>query len=93
VFEDKDRNGKFDGGDARLGSQTVLVTNPNATQRIQEVTTDASGNFGFAGLGAGEYRVSVQIPKGYERTNDDSMTVNLGGNQGVKEVQFGIAQR
>ena len=93
VFEDKDRNGKYDGGDVLMASQTVLVTNPSASKRIKEVTTDASGTFGFAGLGAGEYRVSVQIPKGYERTNDDSMTLNVKASQAATQVQFGIAQR
>ena len=92
MFEDKDRNGKFDGGDVRLESQTVLVTNPSASKRIQEVTTDASGNFGFAGLAAGEYRVSVQIPKGYDRTTDDSLTFTVGANPVAREVQFGIAR-
>ena len=91
VFEDKNKNGQFDGADVRLGSQTVLVTNPSATKRIQEVTTDASGSFGFAGLADGEYRVSLQIPTSYRRTTDDSLTLKVTANQAASEVQFGIA--
>ena len=91
VFEDKNKNGQFDGADVRLGSQTVLVTNPSATKRIQEVTTDASGSFGFAGLADGEYRVSLQIPTSYRRTTDDSLTLKVTAKQTASEVQFGIA--
>ena len=91
VFEDKNKNGQFDGADVRLGSQTVLVTNPSATKRIQEVTTDASGNFGFAGLADGEYRVSLQVPASYRRTTDDSLTLKVTANQTASEVHFGIA--
>ena len=91
VFEDKNKNGQFDGADVRLGSQTVLVTNPSATKRIQEVTTDASGNFGFAGLADGEYRVSLQVPTSYRRTTDDSLTLKVTANQTASEVHFGIA--
>ena len=91
VFEDKNKNGQFDGADVRLGSQTVLVTNPSATKRIQEVTTDASGSFGFAGLADGEYRVSLQVPASYRRTPDDSLTLKVTANQTASEVHFGIA--
>ena len=54
VFEDKNRNGQFDTGDERLGSQTVLVTNPSATKRLHNGTTDTSGSFRFGDLADGE---------------------------------------
>ena len=93
VFEDKNRNGFLDAGEERLGSQTVLVTNPSATKRLHNTTTDASGNFRFGDLADGEYRVSVIVPEGFDRTNDDSFSVTVLGNQPMPEVHFGIARR
>lgn len=93
VFEDKNRNGLFDTGEERLGSQTVIVTNPSATKRLHNTTTDASGSFRFADLRDGEYRVSVMVPEGFDRTNDDSFSVMVLGNQPMAEVHFGLARR
>ena len=93
VFDDKNRNGAFDEGDLRLPSTTVLVTNPSATKRIQDLTTDATGVFRVDGLGDGEYRISVQIPEGFARTNDDSFSVKLSAGQPAPEVHFGVTRR
>jgi hypothetical protein len=92
VFEDKNQNGQFDTGDERLGAQTVLVTNPSATKRLHNATTDATGSFRFADLPDGEYRVMVMIPDGFYRTNDDSFNVTVLGDQPMSEVHFGIAR-
>ena len=46
----------LDESDARAAGRTVLVTNPDATRRIQSATTDPSGQFRFAVLPGGEYR-------------------------------------
>jgi hypothetical protein len=93
VFEDKNRNGQFDTGDERLGSQTVLVTNLSATKRLHNATTDGTGSFRFGDLPDGEYRVSVLVPDGFDRTNDDSFSVTVLGNQPMAEVHFGVARR
>ena len=92
VFEAKNQNGLFDTGDERLGAQTVLVTNPSATKRLHNATTDATGNFRFGDLPDGEYRVMVMIPDGFYRTNDDSFNVTVLGEQPMSEVHFGIAR-
>lgn len=93
VFDDKNRNGQFDTGDERLGSATVVVTNLAATKRLHNATTDASGSFRFGDLADGEYRVSVLVPDGFDRTNDDSFSVTVLGNQPMAEVHFGVARR
>ena len=91
VFEDKNHNGAMDAGESRLSGQTVLVTNASATQRITSTTTNAEGRFEFGDLRDGELRVSVQVPKGYARTNDDSFTVTVADDRPLREVYFGIA--
>ena len=93
VFDDKNKNGTLDDSEGRLPSQVVLITNPSATKRIQDLTTDAMGVFRVDGLGDGEYRVSVQIPAGYQRTNDDSFSLKIAKGQPVPEVHFGITKR
>ena len=93
VFDDKNKNGTFDDGEMRLPSQVVLVTNPSATKRIQDLTTDAMGVFRVDGLADGEYRISVQIPEGFQRTNDDSFSLKIATGQPVPEVHFGITRR
>jgi hypothetical protein len=93
VFDDRNRNGQFDTGDERLGSQTVLVTNLSATKRLHNATTDTSGSFRFGDLADGEYRVMVLVPDGFDRTNDDSFSVTVLGNQPMAEVHFGLARR
>lgn len=92
VFEDKNQNGLFDTGDERLGAQTVLITNLSATKRLHDATTDATGSFRFGDLPDGEYRVTVMIPEGFYRTNDDSFNLLVLGDQPMPEVHFGIAR-
>ena len=92
VFEDKNRNGAYDGGDDRMTGQTVLITNLPATQIIRSMMTDSTGNFRVDGLKDGEYRISVQIPAGFTRTNDDSFNVKITASQPAPQIMFGISR-
>ena len=91
VFEDKNRDGAYDGGDDRMPGQTVLITNLSASQIIKSMMTDSTGNFRVDGLKDGEYRVSVQIPAGFTRTNDDSLKLKIIAGQPAPQVLFGIS--
>lgn len=93
VFEDRNRNGRFDAGDVRMAQQTVVLTNPDATQRIQTITTDGDGTFRFEKLPPADYRVSLQIPERFERTNDDSFLVTISPDQSVPEMALGIVRQ
>ena len=93
VFEDRNRNGRFDAGDVRMARQTVVLTNPDATQRIQTITTDGDGTFRFEKLPPADYRVSLQVPESFERTNDDSFLVTISADQSVPERAFGIVRQ
>lgn len=90
VFEDRNRNGLFDANDTRRAQLTVVLTNPSGTQQIRSAITDADGSFRLENLSAGEYRVTLQIPKGFERTNDDSFVLTVNADETAREVQFGI---
>lgn len=91
VFNDRDRNGTFDSSDARMPQQTVVLTNPASTEQIRSVTTDSTGAFRFEGLSPGDYRVRLEIPDGFQRTNDISMVLNVREFEPLAEVRFGIA--
>ena len=93
VFDDRDRNGTFDSSDARMPRQTVVLTNPASTEQIRSVTTDSTGAFRFEGLSPGDYRVRLEIPDGFQRTNDVSMVLNVREFEALAEVRFGIARR
>ena len=93
VFDDRDRNGTFDGSDARMPQQTVVLTNPESTEQIRSATTDSAGMFRFGGLTPGDYRITLEIPDGFQRTNDVSMVLNVRDSEPLAEVGFGIAPR
>jgi len=92
VFEDKNRNGAYDGGDDRMPGQRVLITNLPATQIIRSMMTDSTGNFRVDDLKDGEYRISAQIPAGFSRTNDDSFNLKITAGQPAPQVLFGISR-
>jgi hypothetical protein len=93
VFEDTNLNGTFDTGDVRMPQQTVLLTDPAGSQQIQSATTGADGSFRFEALGAGDYRVTMQVPDDYQRANDSSFVLTVPEGGSPAEVQFGLAPR
>jgi hypothetical protein len=61
AFEDANRNGVFDAGEAPWADQQIYLF--DASGRNTAVAwTDASGRYGFAGLADGEYRVAYASP-------------------------------
>jgi hypothetical protein len=93
VFEDRNRNGTYDTGDVRLANVTVALTNPSATHEVQSATTGDDGSFRLENLAPGTYRISLQIPEGYQRTSDDSFEIAVSADGTPLEVQFGVAGR
>jgi hypothetical protein len=93
VFEDRNRNGIFDGDDVRLAQQLVLLTSPDRTRQVGSAKTAKDGSFHFDNLVATDYRVSVEIQEGFERTNDDSLILTVTEDGVERTVQFGVAAR
>lgn len=93
VFEDGNRNGTFDADDVRMPQQTVILADPAGTTQIRLATTGSDGTFRFDDLAAADYRVTVQIPDGFDRTNDSSMVLTLGDTAPSADVRFGVAPR
>ena len=76
-----------------MPGQTVVLTAPDSTEQIRSATTDSAGGFRFAGLSPGDYRVTLEVPDGFQRTNDISMVLNVRESEPLAEVRFGIAPR
>jgi hypothetical protein len=67
-FNDNNKNGAFDAGDAKTSGKTVFLdTNNNGKLDSGEksVVSDKNGNWTFSGLAAGTYHVRRVFPSGY----------------------------
>jgi uncharacterized protein (DUF2141 family) len=67
-FNDNNKNGTFDAGDAKTSGKTIFLdTNNNGLLDSGESSkvTDTSGNFSFTGLAAGTYHLRRVFPSGY----------------------------
>lgn len=93
VFEDADRDGAVDEGETRLSGQQVTLMNPPATEDYERATTDADGTFRFDKLGAGEYRLTLRVPDGFQRTTDDSFLIELREGVPPSDVRFGVVKQ
>ncbi|MDB5326498.1 MAG: sdrD 1, partial [Phycisphaerales bacterium] len=91
LFNDHDRNGKFDKGDGLSRGVSVWLDLDN--DRVHDpneptAVTDDKGRFGFKNLAAGKYRVRQVLAKGaLESTPARYLTLAKG--QAVKGVELG----
>ena len=101
VFNDANSNGVQDNGEAGIKGVTV-----SATQTVQPalvaaaapaptlVTTDASGNYIFTNLAAGDYTVADTVPAADTQTAPASgkydLTIGLSGSQTIFGQNFGL---
>ena len=79
----------------KTGVTVWLDTNDDGTITNGEAstTTDASGNYGFAGLDAGAYPVRVTVPVGYTKTTaagGGARTVIAAGQTAVTAAAIGL---
>ncbi|HKD11718.1 MAG TPA: SdrD B-like domain-containing protein, partial [Thermoanaerobaculia bacterium] len=67
VYNDVNGNGVRDAGEAGMPSVTVQLKTP-AGSLVASTTSDASGNFLFNNVAAGQYVVSEIVPAGFVQT-------------------------
>jgi protocatechuate 3,4-dioxygenase beta subunit len=79
VFNDLNRNGKFDGGDIGIAGVRVFLTGfDDANQSVFRSTfTDGQGNYLFADLAAGRYRLLENQPANF--LNNGNTVGSAGG--------------
>ncbi len=94
VFNDLNKNGKIDTGEAGFGGWKVYIdANNNGVFDAGDtyVLTDKYGNFKFSGLNAGTYNIRETIPTGYAATIpvNGLLTVKLTSAQTLTGLLFG----
>jgi hypothetical protein len=68
VWHDQNRNGIQEPGEPGMNGVAVTLHDPATGQVITATSTNATGNYQFSGLCAGNYRVEVAAPSGFVAT-------------------------
>jgi|GEM_PF-6093560 len=93
VWNDKDRDGKFDSAEPGLSGVSVTLRDNNGTALVTD-TTDSNGDYGFIGFPAGTYRLHETDPSGYtSTTTNDLGPLTLAAGQTITNQDFGDAQQ
>ena len=90
VFNDANRNGKLDAGEAPLNDIRVQVSTPDLSF-VQEYRSAQDGTFGPA-LSQGTFTVRVLPPEGWSVTTVSSYTVFAEQGKAVLGLDFGLVQ-
>ena len=85
VWNDADGNGA-DNGEPGVPGVTVILKDVNGVEVVR-TTTDANGNYRFAGLVPGTYTVDIEVPAGFNAATT-SMTVTVGEGEENLDVDF-----
>jgi len=93
VFDDTNRNGSLDAGEPPVAGREIVLADRPRSQTFGSTTTGPDGTFRFEGVAFQEFRVSVQIPDGYQRTSDNSVLVRPEADKPSPDVRFGIARK
>ncbi|MEB3218102.1 MAG: SdrD B-like domain-containing protein [Nostocales cyanobacterium 94392] len=97
VYTDANRNNVQDEGELGLEAVTVTLINPGPDgefgtpdDTIQTTTTNQNGNYTFANLPAGNYRVTAATPVDFSPTQTQPDTIELQPGQNIDTVDFGF---
>lgn len=88
VWIDEDKDGIQGGKETGKSGVSVKLTGGNLTEE-KTATTDENGNYKFEGLKNGEYKVTFEVPEGYEITKTDEGNDDEKDSDG-KEVTITI---
>ncbi|HVZ76115.1 MAG TPA: SdrD B-like domain-containing protein [Candidatus Paceibacterota bacterium] len=89
VYNDKNKNGHKDKGEAGLAGWTVKLKGPYGTVTT---TTDANGNYSFTGLKVGKYTLSEIVQNGWKETDSPNIVRVDSGTNSTKN-NFGDKQK
>ncbi len=90
VFNDANRNGKQDSGEAGLVDIRVQVATTDLSY-VQEYRSGDDGSFGPT-LSEGTFTVKILPPDGWSVTTVDSYTVTVEQSKAVTGLDFGLTQ-
>lgn len=97
VYNDRDADGVKDSNETGLAGWRVFIDADRDgvfDSNERSVLTDASGNYRFAGLAAGRYRIREVVNSGFRATNPSSRSfdVTVAAGQNVTNKRFGNTQ-
>ena len=80
IFIDTNGNGIYDLGDLAFANVelTLTGTSNSGVSITRTLTTDVNGNYDFDGLLPGNYKITLDVPAGYNLTY-----LNIGGNEAL----------
>ena len=86
VWRDDNQDGVQNNGEPGMENVRVILLNGSG-QPVDSTFTDENGNYGFANLTPGNYRIQVDKPQGYDYTGqnqggDDNLDSDLDGDNG-----------
>lgn len=90
VYEDADRNGELNRGEAGFAKVTISLQRRGSNDAARTVRTDDSGRYRFSDLAPATYVVAVQAPSGFA-ASADQVEVSLAAGTGRDGVNFGLA--
>jgi hypothetical protein len=90
VFNDANKNGKLDAGEAGLVDVRVQVSTPDLSF-VEEYRTGSDGTYGPT-LSEGSFNVRVFPFEGWSATTQDSYTVFVQQGTAVVGLDFGLVQ-
>ncbi len=101
VWRDDNGDGVQDANEPGIEGATVTLSDATGTTVIATTTTDSNGTYGFGGVPAGDYQISVSgIPAGYVATADadgvgtpDVAGVTMAAGSTLDGVDFGYQPR
>jgi protocatechuate 3,4-dioxygenase beta subunit len=88
-FNDRNGNGALDAGESGLPGWTIQLDRGADGSVDASATTDASGNYSFASLGPGTYRMREVQQTGWTRTTADPADIAVQSGIAVTGVNFG----
>ena len=100
AFNDSNRNGRYDAGETSRSGFVVYVYDDTTSAFVASTTTDSAGNYAFAGLTDGAYRVQIAATT-WSSLRHDWVPTTTGGSlsptvhvalSGAATVNWGIRQ-
>jgi hypothetical protein len=95
VFNDGNRNGVRDAGEAVLGGRTVQIEDPETGEVLVTTTTDSNGRYSvdvFEGVTLGQFNVREIPQNGWVLTTDNPVLITLFKGDQNEVVNFGNAK-
>lgn len=88
VFVDNNKNGKYDKGDEFYKDTLTVTLKSKDGKVVKTAKTNKDGQFTFDNVGFTDYKVYVDLPKGYKMTQKSTDFTNVNGVLTSKDIKL-----